>query len=104
MKLSSCNDILIFDSIYSEYIPVTMALALSPMDTSGTPVAENWCYTHVKVIKFSYMWTIDNFSFCREEIGEALRSSPFSSGQGDSLKWYELLLWMDGWMDEWMDR
>jgi speckle-type POZ protein len=33
------------------------------------------------------MWTIDNFSFCREEIGESLRSSPFSSGQGDSLKW-----------------
>ena len=62
-------------------------MAVCVMDTTGTPVAENWCYTHVKVIKFSYMWTIDNFSFCREEIGEALRSSPFSSGQGDSLKW-----------------
>uniref|UniRef100_A0A915ITJ6 Uncharacterized protein n=1 Tax=Romanomermis culicivorax TaxID=13658 RepID=A0A915ITJ6_ROMCU len=24
-------------------------------------VAENWCYTHVKVTKFSYMWTINNF-------------------------------------------
>ena len=71
-----------------------MALALTPMDTSGIPVAENWCYTHVKVIKFSYMWTIDNFSFCREEIGEALRSSPFSSGQGDSLKWYSILYHM----------
>ena len=28
------------------------------------------CYTQVKVVKFSYMWTISNFSFCREEMGE----------------------------------
>ena len=60
------------------------------LDKTGTPVAENWCYTHLKVIKFSYMWTIDNFSFCREEIGEAVRSSPFCSGQGDNLKWYDI--------------
>ena len=63
-------------------------MSLTPMaEVGGPPVAENWCYTHVKVIKFSYMWTIDNFSFCREEVGEALRSSPFSSGHDDTLKW-----------------
>lgn len=53
---------------------------------ANMPVAENWlvvrsclnnntvlacrCYTQVKVIKFSYMWTINNFSFCREEMGK----------------------------------
>jgi hypothetical protein len=26
------------------------------------PVAENWCHTQVKVVKFNYMWTINNFS------------------------------------------
>jgi len=50
-------------------------------------VAENWCYTQVKVVKFSYMWTINNFSFCREEMGEVLKSSTFSAGANDKLKW-----------------
>jgi len=56
-------------------------------DAAGTPVAENWCYTQVKVVKFSYMWTINNFSFCREEMGEVLKSSTFSSGANDKMKW-----------------
>jgi len=50
-------------------------------------MAENWCYTQVKVVKFSYMWTINNFSFCREEMGEVLKSSTFSAGANDKLKW-----------------
>lgn len=54
---------------------------------SNMPVAENWCYTQVKVIKFSYMWSINNFSFCREEMGEVLKSSTFSAGANDKLKW-----------------
>lgn len=41
----------------------------------------------VKVVKFSYMWTINNFSFCREEMGEVLKSSTFSAGVNDKLKW-----------------
>ena len=41
----------------------------------------------VKVIKFSYMWSINNFSFCREEMGEVLKSSTFSAGANDKLKW-----------------
>ncbi|RXG73023.1 Protein roadkill [Armadillidium vulgare] len=57
-----------------------------PQETN-MPVAENWCYTQVKVIKFSYMWTINNFSFCREEMGEVLKSSTFSAGANDKLKW-----------------
>ncbi|ESO94307.1 hypothetical protein LOTGIDRAFT_232540 [Lottia gigantea] len=51
------------------------------------PIAENWCCTQVKVIKFSYIWTINNFSFCREEMGEVLKSSTFSAGANDKLKW-----------------
>lgn len=43
--------------------------------------------SQVKVIKFSYMWTINNFSFCREEMGEVLKSSTFSAGSNDKLKW-----------------
>jgi len=46
------------------------------------------CIVQVKVIKFSYMWTINNFSFCREEMGEVLKSSTFSAGASDKLKWY----------------
>lgn len=38
-------------------------------------------------MKFSYMWTINNFSFCREEMGEVLKSSTFSSGPNDKMKW-----------------
>ncbi|XP_076242336.1 BTB/POZ and MATH domain-containing protein rdx isoform X5 [Calliopsis andreniformis] len=63
-----------------------------PPPEVNTPVAENWCYTQVlcaqvKVVKFSYMWTINNFSFCREEMGEVLKSSTFSAGANDKLKW-----------------
>lgn len=42
----------------------------------------------IKVVKFSYMWTINNFSFCREEMGEVIKSSTFSSGANDKLKWW----------------
>ena len=45
------------------------------------------CHTQVKVVKFNYMWTINNFSFCREEMGEVLKSSTFSAGPNDKLKW-----------------
>lgn len=45
------------------------------------------CVIQIKVVKFSYMWTINNFSFCREEMGEVIKSSTFSSGANDKLKW-----------------
>lgn len=66
--------------------PSTSKEARSSGDVSG-PVAENWCYTQVKVVKFSYMWTINNFSYCREEMGETLKSSMFSAGENDKMKW-----------------
>lgn len=66
--------------------PSTSKEARSSGDVGG-PVAENWCYTQVKVVKFSYMWTINNFSYCREEMGETLKSSMFSAGENDKMKW-----------------
>ncbi|KAM6913393.1 LOW QUALITY PROTEIN: speckle-type POZ protein [Lycodopsis pacificus] len=41
----------------------------------------------IKVVRLSYMWTINDFSFCREEMGEVVKSSTFSSGANDKLKW-----------------
>ena len=53
----------------------------------GGLFAENWGHTLVKIIKFSYMWTISNFSYCREEMGETLRSTSFSTPLNDKMKW-----------------
>lgn len=50
-------------------------------------VVTGYAVFQVKVIKFSYIWTINNFSFCREEMGEVLKSSTFSAGANDKLKW-----------------
>jgi len=57
-----------------------------PLDATELGVS-GWCTTEVKVVKFSYMWSINNFSFCREEMGEVLKSSTFSAGANDKLKW-----------------
>ncbi|KAF8763518.1 protein roadkill-like [Argiope bruennichi] len=59
----------------------------TPQSEAAQSVAESWCYTQVKVIKFSFMWTINNFSYSREEMGEVLKSSTFSAGSNDKLKW-----------------
>jgi len=67
--------------------PPVSRVPTPPPNDAAPPVAESWCYTQVKVVKFSYMWTISNFSFCREEMGEVLKSSTFSAGQNDKLKW-----------------
>lgn len=59
------------------------------LDAFAQPVvAEYWCHTQVRVTKLRYIWTISNFSFCREELGEVVKSSVFSSGPNDKLKWY----------------
>ena len=50
------------------------------------------CFLQVRVVKFSFMWTINNFSFCREEMGEVLKSSTFNAAQTDKLKWYDACL------------
>jgi len=67
--------------------PSVSRVSTPPPSDASPPVAESWCFTQVKVVKFSYQWTICNFSFCREEMGEVLKSSTFSAGQNDKLKW-----------------
>jgi hypothetical protein len=67
--------------------PPSPLFYLNEINMPQSCLAENWCFTQVKVIKFSYVWTISNFSFCREEVGETLKSSTFSAGSNDKLKW-----------------
>ena len=57
------------------------------MAESTDSVAENWCHTQVKKIKFSLLWTVDNFRSPREEMGDVLTSSIFSVENNDKLKW-----------------
>ncbi|KAA8585428.1 hypothetical protein FQN60_004122, partial [Etheostoma spectabile] len=74
--------------ISASKLAMSRAPSPSPLaEMSSGQVAESWCYTQIKVVKFSYMWTINNFSFCREEMGEVIKSSTFSSGANDKLKW-----------------
>ncbi|XP_036337466.1 protein roadkill-like [Rhagoletis pomonella] len=65
-----------------------MAVSREASQELNTLVAENWCNMQVKVESFSYMWTINNFSFFYEEIDEALTSPEISTGASDKLKWY----------------
>ncbi|EPQ11798.1 Speckle-type POZ protein [Myotis brandtii] len=58
-----------------------------PAEMLRGPVAESWCHTEIKVVKFSHMWTIGNFSFCGQEVGEVIQSSTFSSEAIAQLKW-----------------
>ncbi|XP_063089735.1 speckle-type POZ protein-like [Cavia porcellus] len=54
---------------------------------SSGPVVDSRHTTDIKVVKFSYQWTISNFSFCTKQIGKCIESSTFSSQQNDKLKW-----------------
>ncbi|KFO30080.1 Speckle-type POZ protein [Fukomys damarensis] len=54
---------------------------------SNGPVAESWSNTQIKVVKYSYLWTISNFSFCLDETCESIRSSAFPPGANDELQW-----------------
>ncbi|KAI6206609.1 Protein roadkill [Aphelenchoides besseyi] len=53
----------------------------------SSSIADNWCQTQMNVIKFNYMWTINNFSYCHEEMGEVLKSSTFGANNNDKLRW-----------------
>ncbi|XP_036337467.1 protein roadkill-like [Rhagoletis pomonella] len=65
-----------------------MAVSREASQELNTLVAENWCNMQVKVESFSYMWTINNFSFFYEEIDEALTSPEISTDANDKLKWH----------------
>ena len=54
-----------------------------------TPVMTERGCTHIEVSKFNFTWTINNFSFCHQRTGEALKSPEFSTNDGP--KWYLLV-------------
>lgn len=56
-------------------------------DEVDAPVTASWCSTQAKVVKISYTWTITDFSTWQQVMGDALRSSTFSAGADDPLKW-----------------
>lgn len=63
-----------------------LSFKMTIVNANGPKLPITLCFK-IKVVKFSYMWTINNFSFCREEMGEVIKSSTFSSGANDKLKW-----------------
>ncbi|KAG5452460.1 Protein roadkill [Clonorchis sinensis] len=76
------------DSTDGQVATVSRTSSPPPLDVLTPPVvAEYWCHTQVRVTKMKYIWTISNFSFCREEMGEVVKSSFFSCGPNDKLKW-----------------
>ncbi|KAK7796393.1 hypothetical protein U0070_011754 [Myodes glareolus] len=57
-------------------------------DMSEDMSAESSGYTQIRVKKFSYRWTISNFSFCLEGVlGKDFKSPTFSPGANDKQKW-----------------
>lgn len=57
------------------------------MANKNMALANEWCCTQVNVTKFSFTWTLSNFSFCREGTGEHLESSTFPTGLQDTGTW-----------------
>ncbi|EDV20616.1 uncharacterized protein TRIADDRAFT_50945 [Trichoplax adhaerens] len=53
---------------------------------AGNVQVDNWCCTKMTVDRYTYLWKINNFSYCREETGETLKSSTFTTGP-DKLEW-----------------
>lgn len=66
---------------------VSAALSQVPSFNDGSVVARSWNHTQVKVVKFSYSWTIHNYSFCTEEKDQSFDSPTFSAGFNNELKW-----------------
>jgi len=60
---------------------------LGPIDIFACRAQQKTIF-QVDVQKFSYRWKIQNFSFCREEMGEVMKSSHFSTDNpNEKLKW-----------------
>ncbi|CAO2628113.1 Speckle-type POZ protein [Lemmus lemmus] len=56
---------------------------------SGDLAAESSGYTQIRIKKFSFRWTINNFSFCLDGVvGKDIKSPTFSSGANDKQSWY----------------
>lgn len=50
-------------------------------------VEERACLTDQTTVKISFLWTITNFSLCREDTSQALLSSTFAAGERKNVAW-----------------
>uniref|UniRef100_A0A1A9UH61 BTB domain-containing protein n=1 Tax=Glossina austeni TaxID=7395 RepID=A0A1A9UH61_GLOAU len=61
------------------------------MEVNSVPsvatVPEYWGHTKVKMLRFAYKWTIDDFSFWCEEESKSLSSPSFFADDSEKLKW-----------------
>ena len=74
-----------FFFFHMNHLELTLDSPLVGIQSSGVSSLTD-LHVQVKVVKFSYMWTISNFSFTREDLGEVLKSSTFSA-KDDKMKW-----------------
>lgn len=50
-------------------------------------VVRRSCFTDQKMVKISFLWTITNYSICRQPTSRALLSSTFSAGEHKTTTW-----------------
>lgn len=65
----------------------------------ANPTTESRCTTTVKVERFNFTWVIENFSFCKKEVDQALESHVFRVGAKNETAW-RLRLFPQGKFDE----
>ncbi|KAL1428148.1 hypothetical protein MTO96_016948 [Rhipicephalus appendiculatus] len=65
-------------------VPVTFRF---PKRVLSNPVEQRSCFTDQKMAKISFLWTITNFSLCRQSTAQALLSSTFSAGEHKPTTW-----------------
>ncbi|XP_041493784.1 speckle-type POZ protein-like [Microtus oregoni] len=81
-------------------IPFFSGFTVPAVDTSEDLAAESRGYTQITVKRFSYRWTISNFSFCLEgNLGNDIASPTFSPGANDKYKWI-MKLYLNGTKEE----
>ncbi|KAH7969700.1 speckle-type POZ protein [Rhipicephalus sanguineus] len=71
-------------SMDSGDVPVPSRLGKSVITN---PVEQRSCFTDQKMVKISFLWTITNFSLCRQSTAQALLSSTFSAGEYKPTTW-----------------
>ena len=50
--------------------------------------ADSWCYTSVKVARFTYLWKINDFIYrCADDFAPRSMQSPEFTGPDDSFRW-----------------
>ncbi|KAK8767778.1 hypothetical protein V5799_005437 [Amblyomma americanum] len=53
----------------------------------AAPIEGRACLTDQRIVKMSFLWTVTNFSLCRQNTAEALLSSTFAAGERKNVAW-----------------